>query len=68
MTDYDLYFVVEDAVPQFSDIISSTFSTITLPNAEITADGDLTFCIGGDVNLTATTGNGISYLLSLIHI
>ncbi|MFN3445347.1 MAG: LamG-like jellyroll fold domain-containing protein, partial [Bacteroidia bacterium] len=59
-TNYTVYFVHEDATPQFSSVISSNFTTVN-PTAAITASGNTTFCTGGSVTLNATSGSGLTY-------
>ena len=64
MNNYTVYFVHEDAVPQFSAVINSSFSTPGLPSGVITAGGATTFCDGGSVMLNAPSGTGLTYLWS----
>jgi len=59
-TNYTVYFVHEDATPQFSTVISSNFTTVN-PTAAITTSGNTTFCTGGSVMLNATSGSGLTY-------
>ncbi|MCD4791715.1 MAG: T9SS type A sorting domain-containing protein [Bacteroidales bacterium] len=63
-TDYVLYFVAEDAVPQYTAIITSSFSTLQYPATEITTHpaNHLNVCLASSVTFVVEAdGHNLSY-------